>query len=136
MDSKGYMQYDFIYVIIWRRRQNYRDRNQLSGLEAGEGRALTSWENFLGWWKVLNLDCAYDYTILNFVKVHWIVYLRRIHFTLCKWYLNKHNFEQKEWKNSNPTLSPNNNTQKWSRRWKWHQHNYSNCRNLYYSPCI
>ena len=27
-------------MIIWRRKQNYGDRNQLSGLEAGEGRAL------------------------------------------------------------------------------------------------
>lgn len=112
-----------LYIIWIYLYDNLEKKTKLQGQESadwagGRGERGFDEKTFQSNRSILYLECDCDDTILNFVKVCWILHWRRIHFTLWKWYLNKPKFEQKEWKNANPTLSTYNNTQKWSWRRK------------------
>lgn len=112
-----------LYIIWIYLYDNLEKKTKLQGQESAEwagGRGERGFDEktFQSNRSILYLECACEDTILNFVKVCWILHGRRIHLTLWKWYLNKPKFEQKEWKNANPTLSTYNNTQKWSWRRK------------------
>lgn len=95
-DTNGYLTVWF-YLHDILAKENYRDRNQISGcqvLRLREGfDSQRTWRNFLAWWKCLHLDC---YMTVHTCQTHKIVHLEMQNFTVCNLYNHEPDFKKKK----------------------------------------
>lgn len=71
--------------------QNYRVNNNIRDFQrhGWEERNWLQRENLEQYGNSLYLNCSEGYTLHQFVKNHWIIYLKKVNFIICKLYLKR-----------------------------------------------